>query len=111
VGKSIKKLGKQVSLSAAQQRGIEDYVTRTLRFHEVPAQFRNLTAVQKFTEYYIICGLVNGKNQFGVSSGYRPFRMQFNPADNRMYFFQSPLTHPGFDGFEQCAFSGIKLEK
>lgn len=108
--KVFKKLGKTVSLSAAQQRGIEDYVTRTLRFYEVPAQFRNLTAVQKFTEYYIICGLVNGKNQFGVSSGYRPFRMQFNPAENRMYFFQSPLTHPGFDGFEQCAFSGINLE-
>lgn len=108
--KVYKKLGKQVRLSAAQQRGIEDYVTRTLRFYEVPAQFRNLTAVQKFTEYYIICGLVNGKNQFGVSSGFQPFRMQFNPADNRMYFFQSPLTHPGWDGMKQCAYAGIDLQ-
>ncbi|MEJ5087165.1 hypothetical protein [Brucella pseudogrignonensis] len=108
--KVYKKLGKQVSLTGAQQRGIEDYVTRTLHFYEVPAQFRNLTAVQKFTEYYIICGLVNGKNQFGVSSGFQPFRMQFNPADNRMYFFQSPLTHPGRDGMKQCAYAGIGLQ-
>lgn len=108
--KVYRKLGRPVQLSNVESRSVEEYVTRALRFYNAPAQFRSVTAVQKFTEYYIICGLVNGVNQYGVASGYQPFRLQYNPAEARLYFFQSPLTHPGWDGRKQCSFAGITLD-
>lgn len=70
--------GKATTLSSTDEDAVKELVGLHLR-DETSARFRNLAAAEMPDGTYVVCGFVNGKNQFGAFTGYTLFRSNYRP--------------------------------
>ncbi|MBX8802007.1 hypothetical protein [Pseudochrobactrum asaccharolyticum] len=94
--------GKSIALSSTDEAVIREAVSLNLA-DETSARFRNIAAVDMEDGTYIVCGFVNGKNQFGAYTGYQIFYGVYRPVDP--IFVTKYIIKPSF-GLSLCVASG-----
>ncbi len=78
--------GKPITLSSADETAVKQLIGLRLR-DETSARYRNLAAAEMPDGTYVVCGLVNGKNQFGAYTGYTPFYSNYRPDAKTFTYF------------------------
>lgn len=99
--------GKSIALSSTDEAVIREAVSLNLA-DETSARFRNIAAVDMEDGTYIVCGFVNGKNQFGAYTGYQIFYGVYRPVDP--IFVTKYIIKPSF-GLNLCVASGIEFKQ
>lgn len=81
--------GKAIVLSGEEEAMIKSLIGLRLR-DESSALYRNIAAAEMSNGAYVVCGYVNGKNQYGAYAGYTPFYSNYDPsAKNFIYFIMA----------------------
>lgn len=78
--------GKPITLSSADENAVKQLIGLRLR-DETSARYRNLAAAEMPDGTYVVCGFVNGKNQFGAYTGYTPFYSNYRPDAKTFTYF------------------------
>ncbi len=78
--------GKPITLSSADETAVKQLIGLRLR-DETSARYRNLSAAEMPDGTYVVCGFVNGKNQFGAYTGYTPFYSNYRPDAKTFTYF------------------------
>ncbi|MFE0233337.1 hypothetical protein ACFW0F_05295 [Brucella anthropi] len=78
--------GESITLSYADENAVKELIG--LRLHdETSARFRNFAAAELPDGTYVVCGFVNGKNQFGAYTGYTLFYSNYRPDTKNFTYF------------------------
>lgn len=94
--------GKSIALSSTDEAVIREAVSLNLA-DDTSARFRNIAAADMEDGTYVVCGFVNGKNQFGAYTGYQIFYGVYRPVDP--IFVTKYIIKPSF-GLNLCVASG-----
>lgn len=72
------KKGKPIQLRHTDENKVRETVSLSLP-DETSGRFRNIAAADMEDGTYVVCGFVNGKNQFGAYTGYQTFFGYYRP--------------------------------
>lgn len=78
--------GKAIALSSTDENALKELIGLRLR-DETSARFRNFAAAELPDGTYVVCGFVNGKNQFGAYTGYTLFYSNYRPDTKNFTYF------------------------
>ncbi|KAB2800002.1 hypothetical protein F9K87_00545 [Brucella anthropi] len=78
--------GKPIALSSTDENAVKELIGLRLR-DEASARFRNFAAAELPDGTYVVCGFVNGKNQFGAYTGYTLFYSNYRPDTKNFTYF------------------------
>ena len=101
------KTGKPVQLSNTDENKVRETVSLSLR-HETSARFRNIAAADMEDGTYVVCGFVNGKNQFGAYTGYQTFFGYFRPDVQK---FALLILTANENAVALCIKSGVEFKQ